>query len=125
MLRVRFRLRADGTSAAIRYPELARVLGVAPGATVDASAARAAVLGLRRGKGMVLDAADHDTWSVGSFFTNPVLPAGDVPDVPGLPRWPAGPDRVKLPAPPAAPAQTTTSTPHPQAPPSASRPIGV
>ena len=37
------------------------------------------MLALRRGKGMVLDAADHDTWSVGSFFTNPVLPAADVP----------------------------------------------
>jgi UDP-N-acetylmuramate dehydrogenase len=98
VLRVRFRLRPDGTSAPIRYPELARVLGVTPGATVPAPAARAAVLGLRRGKGMVLDAADHDTWSVGSFFTNPILPAADVPDVPGLPRWPADHDRVKLPA---------------------------
>ena len=37
------------------------------------------MLGLRRGKGMVLDAADHDTWSAGSFFTNPVLPEADVP----------------------------------------------
>jgi UDP-N-acetylmuramate dehydrogenase len=98
VLRVRFRLRPDGTSAPIRYPELARVLGVTPGATVPASAARAAVLDLRRGKGMVLDAADHDTWSVGSFFTNPIVPAADVPDVPGLPRWPADHDRVKLPA---------------------------
>jgi UDP-N-acetylmuramate dehydrogenase len=98
VLRVRFRLRPDGTSAPIRYPELARVLGVTPGATVPALAARAAVLGLRRGKGMVLDAADHDTWSVGSFFTNPIVPAADVPDVPGLPRWPADHDRVKLPA---------------------------
>jgi UDP-N-acetylmuramate dehydrogenase len=98
VLRVRFRLRPDGTSAPIRYPELARVLGVTPGATVPAVAARAAVLGLRRGKGMVLDAADHDTWSVGSFFTNPIVPTADVPDVPGLPRWPADHDRVKLPA---------------------------
>jgi UDP-N-acetylmuramate dehydrogenase len=98
VLRVRFRLRPDGTSAPIRYPELARALGVAPGATVAAPAARMAVLDLRRGKGMVLDADDHDTWSVGSFFTNPVLPAADVPDEPGLPRWPAGGDRVKLPA---------------------------
>ena len=98
VLRVRFRLRPDGTSAPIRYPELARVLGVPPGATVPAPAARAAVLCLRRGKGMVLDAADHDTWSVGSFFTNPILPAADVPDVPGLPRWPADHNRVKLPA---------------------------
>jgi UDP-N-acetylmuramate dehydrogenase len=98
VLRVRFRLRTDGRSAAIRYPELARALGVEVGATVPAAAAREAVLGLRRGKGMVLDAVDHDTWSAGSFFTNPVLAAADTPDVPELPRWPAGPDRVKLPA---------------------------
>jgi UDP-N-acetylmuramate dehydrogenase len=96
VLRVRFRMRADGVSAPIRYPELARALGVAPGATVPAGDAREAVLALRRGKGMVLDAGDHDTWSVGSFFTNPVLPAADAPDVPGLPRWPTGPGRVKL-----------------------------
>jgi UDP-N-acetylmuramate dehydrogenase len=25
---------------------------------------------------MVLDAADHDTWSCGSFFTNPIMSAG-------------------------------------------------
>jgi UDP-N-acetylmuramate dehydrogenase len=95
VLRVRFRLRADGTSAPIRYPELARALDVPVGATVPAAAARDAVLALRRGKGMVLDAADHDTWSVGSFFTNPVLPAASAPDLPG-PRWAAGPDQVKL-----------------------------
>ena len=47
---------------------------------------------------MVLDDADPDTWSAGSFFTNPVLPAADVPDEPDLPRWPAGQERVKLPA---------------------------
>ena len=97
VLRVRFRLRGDGASAPIRYPELARALGVAPGATVAAPAARMAVLDLRRAKGMVLDAADHDTWSVGSFFTNPVVPVAEVPDEPDLPRWPVG-DSVKLPA---------------------------
>jgi UDP-N-acetylmuramate dehydrogenase len=32
-------------------------------------------LALRRGKGMVLDPADADTVSAGSFFTNPVLDA--------------------------------------------------
>jgi UDP-N-acetylmuramate dehydrogenase len=95
VLRVRFRLREDGTSAPIRYPELARTLDVAVGATVPVAAAREAVLALRRGKGMVLDVADHDTWSVGSFFTNPVLPAADAPDLPG-PRWPVDPDGVKL-----------------------------
>jgi UDP-N-acetylmuramate dehydrogenase len=35
------------------------------------------VLELRRGKGMVLDAADHDTWSAGSFFTNPIIGSAD------------------------------------------------
>jgi UDP-N-acetylmuramate dehydrogenase len=49
------------------------------------------VLELRRRKGMVLDAADHDTWSAGSFFTNPLVPADVVPD--GAPSWPQ-PDRT-------------------------------
>jgi UDP-N-acetylmuramate dehydrogenase len=96
VLRVRFALPGGAASAPIRYPELARALGVETGATVPAAAAREAVLGLRRGKGMVLDAADHDTWSAGSFFTNPVLPEDEAPHVDGLTRWPAGPGRVKL-----------------------------
>jgi UDP-N-acetylmuramate dehydrogenase len=96
VLRVRFTLPGDAASAPIRYPELARTLGVAPGARVPAAAAREAVIGLRRGKGMVLDAADHDTWSAGSFFTNPVLPDGAGPGA--APRWPAGPGLVKIPA---------------------------
>ncbi len=98
VLRVRLALPGGADSAPIRYPELARALGVEPGARVPGAAAREAVLGLRRGKGMVLDAGDHDTWSAGSFFTNPVLPEAEVPDVEGLPRWPAGAGRVKLPA---------------------------
>lgn len=94
VLRVRFGLRPDGLSAPIRYSELARTLGVEPGERVPAARARDAVLELRRGKGMVLDAADHDTWSVGSFFTNPVLDAA--PE--GAPTWPAADGRVKVPA---------------------------
>jgi UDP-N-acetylmuramate dehydrogenase len=78
VLQVRLALRRDGRSAPIRYPELARALDVAPGTRVPAALARAAVLDLRRSKGMVLDPADHDTWSVGSFFTNPVLDAAHV-----------------------------------------------
>ncbi|MFP5022642.1 UDP-N-acetylmuramate dehydrogenase [Pseudonocardia phyllosphaerae] len=96
VLRVRFRLRGDGRSAPIRYAELARTLGVEPESRVDPAAAREAVLGLRRGKGMVLDAADHDTWSAGSFFTNPILDAADAPQVEGLAAWPAGDGKVKL-----------------------------
>ena len=33
-------------------------------------------------KGMVLDPADHDTWSAGSFFTNPLLDAADAARLP-------------------------------------------
>ena len=96
VLRVRFALPGTGASAPIRYPELARTLGVDPGAQVPAAVARDAVLHLRRGKGMVLDPDDHDTWSAGSFFTNPVLPEGQVP--PDAPRFPAGPGVAKVPA---------------------------
>ncbi|MGW1073615.1 UDP-N-acetylmuramate dehydrogenase [Streptomyces sp. NPDC002537] len=74
VLRVRFRLEdAGGLSAPIKYAETARALGVEPGDRVPAATARATVLKLRGGKGMVLDPADHDTWSAGSFFTNPIL----------------------------------------------------
>ncbi|MFI1734832.1 UDP-N-acetylmuramate dehydrogenase [Streptomyces acidicola] len=74
VLRVRFDLEdADGLSAPIKYAEAARVLGVGPGDRVPLAAAREAVLKLRSGKGMVLDPEDHDTWSAGSFFTNPIL----------------------------------------------------
>ncbi|MFJ8197909.1 UDP-N-acetylmuramate dehydrogenase [Streptomyces sp. NPDC096152] len=74
VLRVRFLLEdADGLSAPLRYAETARALGVEPGDRVPLATARETVLKLRAGKGMVLDAEDHDTWSAGSFFTNPIL----------------------------------------------------
>lgn len=105
VLAVRFRLGTDGLSAPIRYAELARVLDVEPGTRVPAADARAAVLGLRRGKGMVLDEADHDTWSAGSFFTNPVVgkeTADEVArrvaarDLGPVTAWPTADGRVKL-----------------------------
>ncbi|MBC3988242.1 UDP-N-acetylmuramate dehydrogenase [Streptomyces sp. AC563] len=74
VLRVRFALEdAGGLSAPLRYAETARALGVGPGDRVPVGAARETVLRLRAGKGMVLDPEDHDTWSAGSFFTNPIL----------------------------------------------------
>ncbi|MFI2290799.1 UDP-N-acetylmuramate dehydrogenase [Streptomyces niveus] len=74
VLRVRFALEdAGGLSAPVKYAETARALGVEPGDRVPAATARLTVLELRAGKGMVLDPADHDTWSAGSFFTNPIL----------------------------------------------------
>ena len=99
-------------SAPIRYPELATELGVAPGDRVPLGEARSAVLKLRARKGMVLDAGDPDTRSAGSFFTNPVLTAGEFAAVtrrarqsmgPGdpdlrVPHFPAPDGHVKVPA---------------------------
>ncbi|GAA3616729.1 UDP-N-acetylmuramate dehydrogenase [Microlunatus ginsengisoli] len=93
---VTFQFRMASRSAPIRYAELARTLGVDPGARPPAREVRDAVLRLRSGKGMVLDAADHDTWSAGSFFTNPVLSAADAERLPAdAPRWPMPDDAVK------------------------------
>lgn len=76
VLTVAFQLRfAGGLSAPVRYGELARRLGVEVGERAPLAQVRETVLALRRGKGMVLDADDHDTWSAGSFFTNPILTA--------------------------------------------------
>ena len=87
VLSVAFQLPLGSMSAPIGYAELASRLDVAVGERAPASEVRAAVLDLRRGKGMVLDSADHDTWSVGSFFTNPIVEASQVPE--GAPAWPA------------------------------------
>jgi len=73
VLSVTFGLRRGDRSAPVAYAELARTLGVAVGDTAPLADVRAAVLGLRRGKGMVLDPDDRDTYSAGSFFTNPIL----------------------------------------------------
>ncbi|GAA4301336.1 UDP-N-acetylmuramate dehydrogenase [Streptomyces venetus] len=78
VLRVRFRLEdAGGLSGPLKYAETARALGVEPGDRVPLASARETVLKLRAGKGMVLDPEDHDTWSAGSFFTNPILTDAD------------------------------------------------
>jgi len=92
VLTVAFQLRLGTLSAPVRYAELARALGVEVGARAPLADVRAAVLALRTRKGMVLDEADHDTWSAGSFFTNPVLAPGDAARLPqDAPRW-AQPD---------------------------------
>jgi UDP-N-acetylmuramate dehydrogenase len=100
VLEVEFALDADGRSAPMRYGELAAALDAEPGSRTDPVVVREAVLSLRRSKGMVLDEADHDTWSVGSFFTNPVVSTGEFDrlrtqiDGP-VPNYPAS-DGVKL-----------------------------
>ena len=89
VLAVTLRLEQSELSTPIRYAELARTLGVQVGERAPLGATRDAVLGLRRGKGMVLDDADHDTWSAGSFFTNPFVAPEALPD--GAPAY-AQPD---------------------------------
>lgn len=100
VLEVEFALDVEGRSAPLRYGELARALEVEPGGRADPVRVREAVLALRRGKGMVLDEPDHDTWSVGSFFTNPVVSPAEYERLAAavdgpVPSYPA-PDGVKL-----------------------------
>ena len=129
VLQVTFQLTSDPLSRPLRYAELAAALGLDParadaarpdqarqddggqdeGARAPLGDVRSAVLRLRRSKGMVLDPADPDSRSAGSFFTNPVLDAAQFaalrrvvgersgPDVP-IPQFPAGPGQVKVPA---------------------------
>lgn len=103
---VSFWLNDDRLSQPLRYRELSESLDVADGARADAAGVREHVLRVRRGKGMVLDPDDHDTWSAGSFFTNPILAADEAADALAtirrrvgngitVPHYP-GPDGVKL-----------------------------
>lgn len=98
VLTVEFQLPLGRMSAPIRYAELAKSLGVEPGKRAYSNDVRREVLRLRASKGMVLDPADRDTYSTGSFFTNPIVPADAAEALPeGAPRYPAGADGlVKL-----------------------------
>jgi UDP-N-acetylmuramate dehydrogenase len=109
VLSVMFQLAAQPVSMPVRYPELAAALGVVPGDQVASTEVRSAVIELRRGKGMVIDGADPDTRSVGSFFVNPVLDGPALAAVEAaarascgaqtrVPRFDAGDGLVKVPA---------------------------
>jgi UDP-N-acetylmuramate dehydrogenase len=76
VLDVVFQLRGATLSGPVAYADLARALGVEVGERVPLQDVREAVLVQRCQRGMVLDAADHDTWSCGSFFTNPIMSTG-------------------------------------------------
>ncbi len=93
VLEVTFQFRQGELGAPATYAELAGALGVEPGTRAPMADVRRAVLELRRSKGMVLEAADHDTWSAGSFFTNPVVPVESLPE--GAPSWPQPDGRTK------------------------------
>lgn len=89
VLSVTFSVRQMSLSAPVAYQQLAGALGVELGQRAPMTQVREAVLELRRSKGMVLDGADHDTWSAGSFFTNPVLTQAQADTLPPeAPRFP-------------------------------------
>lgn len=87
VLSVEFQLPLGSMSAPVRYAELADRLGVSVGDRAPAAQVREAVLDLRRAKGMVLDPQNHDTWSVGSFFTNPIIDQEQAARLAGAPCW--------------------------------------
>ncbi|MBR7835743.1 UDP-N-acetylmuramate dehydrogenase [Actinospica durhamensis] len=91
-----------GLSKPVGFKDVADALGIEVGAQAPLAEVREAVLAQRRRRGMLLDEADHDTWSAGSFFTNPVLTpdqhaeferrcAGERPAA-----WPEADGRVKI-----------------------------
>jgi UDP-N-acetylmuramate dehydrogenase len=93
VLSATFQFRLGDLGAPVQYAELAAALGITTGDRAPARDVREAVLALRRSKAMVLDPDDHDTWSTGSFFTNPVIDPALVPD--GAPAWPQPDGLVK------------------------------
>lgn len=97
---VAFTLPRAPTSAPIRYAELAAALGVAIGERAPLAATRETVIALRRTKGMVVDPADPDSRSAGSFFTNPIVNANVATELaerfPGMPAWPTSAGASKL-----------------------------
>lgn len=107
VLDVLFALRPTELSQPVGYAALAQGLGVEIGARVPLGDAREAVLEQRHRRGMVLDAEDRDTWSCGSFFTNPIISASAYDDLataaaerfgaeaPAPPKWPTDGTGVK------------------------------
>lgn len=96
ILDVQFNLRIGEVSAAITYAELAKKLGIEVGEKAPVDVTRKAVLELRAAKGMLLNPNDRDSWSAGSFFTNPIVTkeiAAQLPE--GAPQWPTSDGMVK------------------------------
>jgi UDP-N-acetylmuramate dehydrogenase len=96
ILDVQFNLRSGELTTAITYAELAKKLGIEVGEKAPVTATRAAVLELRGAKGMLLNPTDRDSWSAGSFFTNPIVSkeiAAKLPE--GAPQWPTPDGNIK------------------------------
>lgn len=88
VLSVDLHMRRATLSRPVSYVQLANKLDIELGKRAPSADVRAAVLELRRSKGMVLDDSDRDTYSLGSFFTNPVLTEEAAARLPeGAPRF--------------------------------------
>jgi UDP-N-acetylmuramate dehydrogenase len=92
ILSVIFQLPLGTISQPIAYNELANKLNVELGSRIALSDVRNAVLAVRASKGMILSDEDRDTWSTGSFFTNPVVEVAPV----GAPTWPSVDGKIKV-----------------------------
>jgi UDP-N-acetylmuramate dehydrogenase len=96
VLDVAFQLRIGEMTSAIMYSELASALKISVGDKSSIKECREKVLELRSRKGMLLSESDHDSWSAGSFFTNPIVSAELAATLPAdAPRWPQSDGRVK------------------------------
>ena len=96
ILDVQFNLRTGEFTTAITYAELAKKLGIEVGEKASVIDTRIAVLELRAAKGMLLNPSDRDSWSAGSFFTNPIVTkeiAAKLPE--GAPQWPTPDGNIK------------------------------
>ena len=97
IIEVQFQIRRGEFSDPITYVELSKKLGIEPGEKAPVVATRAAVLELRASKGMLLKNDDHDSWSAGSFFTNPIISQQAADLLPNAaPKWPLNDGRVKV-----------------------------
>lgn len=76
---VTFKLKREKSSKITNYPQVAESLGINPGESVPIKELRKVIIEIRKSKGMVLNPNDHDTFSVGSFFINPVMTKELVP----------------------------------------------
>ena len=96
VLSVQFQIRRGEVSTPITYAELAKKLGIAVGEKAPVVDTRKAVMELRAAKGMLLNPDDKDSWSAGSFFTNPIVTTEIASALPeAAPKWPMTDGRVK------------------------------
>lgn len=93
VIAIELELTAGSLSQPIAYAQLAAALGVRIGDRVPLDAVRDAVLSLRAAKGMLWNESDRDSYSAGSFFTNPIVSENFARRLPAdAPRWPTAPD---------------------------------